>query len=1192
MTSVLAHRPRLSLWFATLVLLAAACLPAAVAAAWVDLGGDPLAPVTVSVLQSDDERTVLEIEIGGFSAEPLLIDGRTFQRITLNGESDPHEKGLPALPDVRRSIMIPGDRRMKVNVLSLESVDFPAMPVAPSRGHFSREIDPASVPYTFDAFYQGHGTYPAQPAEGHAPYILRDLRGMVVDANVFQYLAGEQTLRVHTRMIVEVVAAGPDDFNVLDSAPPQKADRQFAKLYAEHFINLDAKGSRYAPVPEEGGILIITYDSFHAYVEPLYQWKLQKGIPAKLVDKSQVGTTSTQIQAYIQQEYDAWHPAYVLLVGDATQMPTISYGNGSDPSYALVAGSDTYPDLFIGRFSAENADQVITQVERTIAYERDMTAGLAWPQSGTGIASNQGPGDDNEYDNQHEDNIRADLLAYGYAAVDQIYDPTATAAQVSAALNAGRGIVNYTGHGSTQSWSTTGFSNTQVAALTNDQMLPFICSVACLNGNFQTSTCFAEAWLRAAHNGVPSGAIACYMSTISQDWDPPMAMQDEAVDLLVADAMRTAGGLWFNGACLMMDEYGSSGVNEFKCWTIFGDPSLTVRTKAAQEMTVNHPSAILLGESECEIVVPGETDALCALYADGVLYGSAATDAGGAALIALDPVPAEPLMLTVTVTAYNRVTYIGTLEVIPPSGPHLLVDDTFIVDGNGDGILNSGEGLHLSILVRNAGITAAGNVSGLISTTSEYVTLTLDTRSYGFIPAAGEKWSQGSYQMTIAPDCPDQYPLDLAVLLTGDERGSGTRLTWEDEIHLTVQAPSIGAPAVWIDDSESGNGNGRLDPGESAAVVITLSNTGHYALTDITGDLATSHPLADIAPSTASLNELGYPASGALDPAFGLTLDPAFAQSYLMLFLYVEGSNGFDRTYDLLLPVGGYFEVFETGFGGWTHAIVNPSYQDQWHLSTQRNHTVQGGQSWKCGDTGTGTYANLLDAGLVSVPLELSGAEELRFWMWIDAEISSSYPGKAYDGGLIEMSLDGGPFTQLTPVGGYAYTIRAGGTPGPFPADTPVFSGTSSSWQQVVCDLSGVTGSAVFRFRFGSDGAVAKEGWYVDDVELLTNSSPADVRGVELMPARMALGPSMPNPSRGDSRIRFGMPGDGRVCLQIFDSSGRLVRTLVDERLAAGFHTIHWDGRSGAGDPASSGIYFYRLTGPEGTLRRSMVLSR
>ena len=663
------------LWLGTVLTWTLVCLcNTPVGAAWIDLGGDG---VTVSLMESDGARSVIEITLGGFDAEPVDIDGQTYYLISLAREGLEKEAGYPELPSVRRSLIIPDDREMAVSVLSSEHVEFTDLPVAPSKGHLLRTVDPATVPYHFDAFYQSAGTYPAAAVEANAPYILRDYRGMVVDANVLQYSPATQTLRVYTRMVIEVRPVGPGSINVLErSGPIAKMDRQFTNLYRDHFLNFGAD-SRYMPVLEDGGLLIITYDAFLSSIQPLAAWKLQKGIPTKLVTLSDTGPSYSQIRNYILAEYQDWGLSYVLLVGDGAQLP--KYGSDSDPGYSLLVGSDSYPEIFVGRFSAETPEHVVTQVQRTISYERDTVAGNGWLQEGTGIASNQGPGHYGEYDNQHMDLIRDDLLAYGYLEVDQIYDPSATSAMVSNALNAGRGIVNYCGHGSQTSWSTTGFGNTHVNALTNDDMLPFICSVACNNGTFTPGTCFAEAWMRATHNGQPTGAIACYMSYISQSWDPPMYAEDEAVDLLVADEMRTVGGLWFNGSCHMMDMTGASGENEFRNWTIFGDPSLAVRTKTAAEMMVNHLPIVPLGVSSFMVEVPEVAGATACLYRDGVIHGTAVTDASGHAEIVLDIPVLTPGEITLTVTAYNRVTYIVDLEAIVPA--HVTIDPVSVPVG-------------------------------------------------------------------------------------------------------------------------------------------------------------------------------------------------------------------------------------------------------------------------------------------------------------------------------------------------------------------------------------------------------------------------------------------------------------------------------------------------------------------------------
>jgi hypothetical protein len=74
-----------------------------------------------------------------------------------------------------------------------------------------------------------------------------------------------------------------------------------------------------------------------------------------------------------------------------------------------------------------------------------------------------------------------------------------------------------------------------------------------------------------------------------------------------------------------------------------------------------------------------------------------------------------------------------------------------------------------------------------------------------------------------------------------------------------------------------------------------------------------------------------------------------------------------------------------------------------------------------------------------------------------------------------------------------------------------------------------------------------------------------------------ALGKPYPNPSRSDASIRYGVAYECLVSLKIYDISGRLVRTLKDERTAAGYYLCEWDSRDDSGVPVASGTYVYRL---------------
>ena len=153
-------------------------------------------------------------------------------------------------------------------------------------------------------------------------------------------------------------------------------------------------------------------------------------------------------------------------------------------------------------------------------------------------------------------------------------DGNPSASDLHVLLEDGLGIINYTGHGSTVSCSSSGYSSSNVDQLTNTEVHPFFWSVACVNGNFTETTCFAESWLRATHNGQPTGAIATLMSTINQSWSPPMEGQDHMNFILSETSensdSRSFGGISMNGCMQMNDTYGSGGADMTDTWTCFG----------------------------------------------------------------------------------------------------------------------------------------------------------------------------------------------------------------------------------------------------------------------------------------------------------------------------------------------------------------------------------------------------------------------------------------------------------------------------------------------------------------------------------------------------------------------------------------------------------------------------------------------
>lgn len=532
--------------------------------------------VQVQVLDPTPGATVVRCVLGDYDARPVDVLGAAALELSLPGEGYLDVVGAPRLPRVCRSVVLPGDRDVRVRVLSARFHDVPGVAVAPARGPIPRTQDPASVPYVRGPAYTSDAFWPGELVTLREPYLIRDVRGTVVEVNALQANPVSGVLRVYDEIVFRLESAGPASVNAAPAAGAiDRSDREFERLYRNHFINwVPQKAIQFG---ESGDMLIISHGPFMSDMAPFVAWKNAQGIATTIVDVAAVGNNFTAIKSYIQSAYNTSNLSYVLLVGDIGEIASGSYAGGlSDPSYSTLT-ADWYPDILVGRFSAQTSAQVQTQVERSIEYEQmdHSVAAGGWNAMAMGIASNQGPGHYGEYDNQHMDLIRQDLLGYGFTLVDQIYDPFGTKAMIANGLNAGRRLVNYCGHGSTTSWGTTGFSNTDINNLVNDNLLPVIHSVACVNGAF-ASTCFGETWLRATHNGEPTGAAGAYMSSINQYWNEPMYAQDETIDLLCAETFWGMGALWFAGSCKMMELQGSSGRDMFMTWICFGDPSLRI----------------------------------------------------------------------------------------------------------------------------------------------------------------------------------------------------------------------------------------------------------------------------------------------------------------------------------------------------------------------------------------------------------------------------------------------------------------------------------------------------------------------------------------------------------------------------------------------------------------------------------------
>ena len=331
---------------------------------------------TVTSVSSNGDETVLKFKVTDYDYKKVTTPKGNAIELVVPDTGKILKAGAPDLPRMAASIIIPDKAKMKVEVIGTKFIEIKNVNIAPSKGNLLRTVDPKDVPYKFGEEYRTNAFFPKNLAQLAEPHIIRNFRGQAVQVHPFRYNPVTRTLRVYTKIGVKVSNTGQTGKNILArTKKPNRLDRSFRPVYSGHFVNFSQVMSRYTFLDDAvGNMLIVSYGSFMDEMADFVSWKQQIGYSVDMVDYSTIGSESA-LKTYVANYYNTNGLTFLLLVGDHPQVPTSSTSAGdSDNNYGYIVGSDSYLDILVGRFSAETSAQVLTQVDRTIHYERDVFA--------------------------------------------------------------------------------------------------------------------------------------------------------------------------------------------------------------------------------------------------------------------------------------------------------------------------------------------------------------------------------------------------------------------------------------------------------------------------------------------------------------------------------------------------------------------------------------------------------------------------------------------------------------------------------------------------------------------------------------------------------------------------------------------------------------------------------------------------
>jgi hypothetical protein len=176
----------------------------------------------------------------------------------------------------------------------------------------------------------------------------------------------------------------------------------------------------------------------------------------------------------------------------------------------------------------------------------------------------------------------------------------------------------------------------------------------------------------------------------------------------------------------------------------------------------------------------------------------------------------------------NALTYVSPVNLGPAlNQPYIAYNSNNLtsIQNNTGQNLNFGDSLYMTLSLKNVGDQPTTNVTAYLSTDSPYIMITDSTEQYGDFSAGEIKSIPNGFSIKVSDTIPNGLNVKFYV------RAANSDTSWLSHFLIKAHAPELHITNVVIHDSVYGNNNGRLDPGESDDVAVTLVNTGDFTCT-------------------------------------------------------------------------------------------------------------------------------------------------------------------------------------------------------------------------------------------------------------------------------------------------------------------------------------------------------------------------
>lgn len=1030
-------------------------------------------------------------------------------------------------------------------------------------------------------------------------------------------------------------------------ATPTETSEAFTPLYEQLADNFYDSYLHNLPT-KKPSMIIVSRSTLDAASAEYIKWRKACGFDINVINVTTLGTnpSNEQIkQAVVTMYNNAQNkPDYLLLIGDSNvsspfKMPTFYVTAPTSPEncatdlpFALIEGDDYFPEMLVGRLCVDTVDELQTIFAKTIRYEKvPLPNTNDWQTKGLVVAGNYSSG--GTIPTTPVDMSRwvyEKWLSKGYTQVDTVFfmgqsstAPSYMTTQIKNFINQGAQYISYRGWGSGNGWTYPEFYRAHLSMTNNGGRTPVVFSIVCDNGDFDHATfdpCFGEAWMTKGSASAPDGAVA-FVGPSYLNTSTPLnnSLSSGIMRGIFDENMRIFGSAVMRGKIELYNNFpNNQGSSDnapfyFKIYNMLSDPSLNLWKLIPATLNVTLPDAIDQSQNFVEINAPGIINGVVTSTKDNVNYNYTRIQ-NGYAIIPVDNTVEGNVKVTISARNYLPIQKSITIN---PAEKISLVSYTV---PNG---LIVGQTANFTLSVKNFSTTAQNNVICTVTANNEFVNITDNTIEIGNM-AVGET-KTANLAVNILATCPDKTQIPFT--FTFSPTASVSKI-------MTV----VGGLSVEITNPTPIGNNGIIVPGETRSIQLSVKNNSLFNISNMTTVI---HPMTNAV--SCSQTPIAVPAINQNESQninFDLTVaNNCFVGREAMFYADFSTTDGKSTRAYFTLTIGNVTNTAPTGPDNFGYFAYD---------SNDNAYSQAPTYSWieiDPDNSGSGTQLLMNDDTSVDIDLPFNfkfyGIDYNKLTICSNGWISFIQTWKHdFNNWNIPSAL--GPYTMIA-----AYWDDLKGFQTSSTTWNPMhvsylwdsnnnrfiiewdktynaFNPNNTSeegFQIILYPNSTQNGDILFQYRIVDNPAqsnnfatVGIENHEQNDGVLYTfaNYYPASAsplaanlaikfttnppdnyvgndNDVQLI-NQVVLNQNYPNPFNPNTNISFSIPENSNVNLEIYNVKGQKVKTLINNNLNKGQHSVTWSGKDDNNKNTASGIYFYKLTFKNQSFMKKMLL--